>query len=206
MAQQTAAVASHDDHPEPTLGVGNNKLGMWVFIASECLFFGAMIATYLVYLQRTGDGPTATQVFDIPFTSISTFILLMSSLGMVLALSAIQRGDMRAFRVWTLATALMGLTFLSGQIYEFTAFVAYGLGFTTSPFSASFYLLTGFHGVHVSIGVLMLLSLWAMSFTGRITPAHDEAVENVGLYWHFVDIIWILIFTIVYLIPVEGGL
>ena len=189
-------------HPETSLGISNPKLGMWVFIGSECLFFGAMISTYLLYVTRTDDGPTPEAIFDIPFTSVSTFILLMSSLAMVLALAAVQAADMRRFRVWILATALLGGTFLAGQFYEFTVFVAEGMKLETSPFTSAFFMLTSFHGLHVAIGILMLVTLWAASMGGRVGPANSEVVENVGLYWHFVDIVWILIFTIVYLIPV----
>jgi cytochrome c oxidase subunit 3/cytochrome o ubiquinol oxidase subunit 3 len=195
---QTATPAGHTT----TLGVSNEKLGMWTFIGSECLFFGAMISTYLLYVGRTNNGPTPSSIFDIPFTSVSTFILLMSSLAMVLALAAVQANDMRRFRVWILATALLGGTFLAGQFYEFTAFVAEGMKLETSPFTSAFYMLTTFHGLHVAIGILMLVSLWAASMGGRITQERSEVVENVGLYWHFVDIVWILIFTVIYLIPV----
>jgi heme/copper-type cytochrome/quinol oxidase subunit 3 len=204
MTAETTATAGHDDPGHVTnFGVSNEKMGMWAFIGSECLFFGAFISTYLLYLNRYEPGPDAATIFDIPFTSVSTFILLMSSLGMVLALAAIQAGDMRGFRTWTLATALMGAVFLSGQVYEFTVFIEEGLTLTTSPFASAFYVLTGFHGVHVFIGILMLLVLWAASFTGNVGPRQSGAVENVGLYWHFVDVIWIIIFTVVYLIPAE---
>jgi len=192
-----------EDGHHTSLGLSNDKMGMWTLISSECLFFGALISTYLIYVDRTADGPAPGEIFDIPFTSVSTFILLMSSLGMVLALAAIQAGDMRGFRTWTLATAAMGATFLAGQIYEFTFFVEEGFGLTTSAFSSSFFVLTGFHGVHVAVGILMLLGIWAASLLGRLTPAHDETVENIGLYWHFVDIVWIVLFTVVYLIPAE---
>jgi heme/copper-type cytochrome/quinol oxidase subunit 3 len=192
-----------DDGHHTSLGLSNEKMGMWTLIASECLFFGALISTYLIYLDELADGPGPGEIFDIPFTSVSTFILLMSSLGMVLALAAIQAGDMRRFRIWTLATAAMGSTFLAGQIYEFTFFVEEGFGLTTSAFSSSFFVLTGFHGVHVAVGILMLLGMWGASFLGRLTPAHDGTVENIGLYWHFVDIVWIVLFTVVYLIPAE---
>lgn len=202
MAAETAVPDSGAHHPT-NFGIDNNKMGMWTFIGSEVLFFGAFIATYLIYLNRTGEGPTPAEIFDIPFTSVSTFILLMSSLGMVLALAAVQRGDMRQFRVWTLATALMGAVFLSGQIYEFTVFLEEGMSLTTSPFSSSFFVLTGFHGVHVFLGVVMLAGMWAASFTGHVTPRQSGAVENIGLYWHFVDVIWIIIFTVIYLIPAE---
>jgi heme/copper-type cytochrome/quinol oxidase subunit 3 len=202
MAAETTTTGAEHGHVT-NFGVPNERMGMWVLIGSEVLFFGALITTYLVYLNRFEPGPGPKDIYDIPFTSVSTFILLMSSLGMVLALAAIQAGDMRRFRTWTLATALMGLTFLSGQVYEFTLFVEEGLGLTTSPFASAFYVLTGFHGVHVLVGVLMLLLLWASSFTGNLRQEHHPAVENVGLYWHFVDIVWIVIFTVVYLIPAE---
>jgi heme/copper-type cytochrome/quinol oxidase subunit 3 len=195
-----AADPAHETH-QTALGVSNEKLGMWTFIGSECLFFGALISTYLLYVGRTNEGPTPREIFDIPFTSVSTFILLMSSLAMVLALAGVQAGDLRRFRVWILATALLGGTFLAGQFYEFTVFVNEGMKLETSPFTSAFYVLTSFHGLHVAIGILMLVSLWAASMGGRITRERSEVVENVGLYWHFVDIVWILIFTIVYLIP-----
>lgn len=203
MSVTETPVDTVEDHGHTTnFGLSNEKLGMWTFIGSECLFFGAMIATYLLYLNRTNGGPTALDIFDIPFTSASTFILLMSSLGMVLALDALQRKDMRGFQTWILTTALLGAIFLSGQIYEFTFFVEEAFKLETSPFSASFFMLTGFHGIHVTVGVVMLVVIWALSLRGGITEKNTETVELIGLYWHFVDIVWILIFTLIYLIPV----
>ena len=197
-----APLPGTDDHHATSLGIANDKLAVWTFIGSEALFFGALISTYLLYVGRTGEnGPTPADIFDIPFTSASTFILLMSSLGMVLALAAIQAGDMRKFRTWTLATALMGATFLAGQFYEFTIFVNEGFALNTSPFASSFFVLTGFHGFHVAFGILMLLALWTASMMGRLPQRLHTTVENVGLYWHFVDIVWIIIFTVIYLIP-----
>ena len=192
---------SVEEEHATSLGLANDKLAIWALISSECLFFGALISTYLIYVMRTGEGPTPADIFDIPFTSASTFILLMSSLGMVLALAAIQAGQMRTFRAWTLATALMGSTFLAGQIYEFTVFVEEGFNLTTSPFASSFFVLTGFHGFHVAFGILMLVSLWIASMMGRLPQRLHTTVENIGLYWHFVDIVWIIIFTAIYLIP-----
>ena len=192
---------SSDGEHATSLGIANDKLAIWGLIGSECLFFGALISTYLIYVTRTNDGPNAATIFDIPFTSASTFILLMSSLGMVLALAAIQAGEMRRFRAWTLATALMGSTFLAGQIYEFTVFVEEGFRLDTSPFSSSFFVLTGFHGFHVAFGIMMLVALWVASMMGRVPQRLHTTVENIGLYWHFVDIVWIIIFTAIYLIP-----
>ncbi|MDH3707748.1 MAG: cytochrome c oxidase subunit 3 [Acidimicrobiia bacterium] len=187
-------------HRQPGVtGMSNQKLAMWVFLASECLLFGGLISTYLLYRDNTLDGPTAGEIFDIPFTSVSSFVLLMSSLTMVLALSAITRGDHTRTRLWLLTTALLGAVFIGGQVYEFTTFYREGLGYTTSPFSSAFFTLTGFHGVHVSIGILMLMSLYFSSVRGKLRTENAETVEIVGLYWHFVDLVWVLIFTIVYL-------
>jgi len=178
------------------------KIAMWAFLGSECLFFGSLITTFLVYRTRVGDGPSASEIFDIPFTSISSFILLMSSLTMVLAHHAVVRMDWRQMRVWLLATSLLGMVFLSGQVFEFTEFVAQGLTVSTSPFGSSFFVLTGFHGAHVAIGVLMLVATAFMSYSGRLRDGEGMNVEIIGLYWHFVDIVWIVIFTVVYLLQV----
>jgi heme/copper-type cytochrome/quinol oxidase subunit 3 len=132
---------------------------------------------------------------------VSSFVLLMSSLTMVLAVSSAQRKDDSKTNLWLLITGLLGATFVGGQVYEFTTFYREGLGFTTSLFSSSFYSLTGFHGVHVSIGVIMLISLRAIIKKNKITGDKSEVVELIGLYWHFVDVVWIIIFTLVYLIP-----
>ncbi len=189
----------HGAHTTAT-GVSNEKLAMWVFLGSECLLFGALIATYLVYKGRSLEGPYPEDVFDIPFTSLSSFVLLMSSLTMVLAVTATRRGDHRRSRIWLITTALLGAVFIGGQIYEFTVFYKEGLKLSTNLFGSTFYVLTGFHGAHVSVGIIMLLSAAFMSWRGRITQRNWESVEIVGLYWHFVDVIWIVIFTVIYLI------
>ena len=182
-------------------GIPNAKLAMWIFLSSDCLFFGAFIATYLLYRDRPGQtGPTPQDVYNIPFTSISTFVLLMSSLTMVLAVSAAHRGEMQRMRLWLIATACLGAGFISGQLYEFTQMYHEGLGYTTNIFGSSFYTLTGFHGVHVTIGIILLLTMVGMSFRGKLPRAKAEVVEVIGLYWHFVDVVWIVIFTVVYLI------
>ncbi len=202
----TTAEGTHTEvdegHPPTSTGLSHEKVGMWAFLGSECLLFGALISTYILYKGQSEPGSIApADVFDIPYTSVSSFVLLMSSLTMVLALAAIQRGDHRRLRIWLLTTALLGASFVAGQAYEFTVFTREGLNLRTNLFSSSFYVLTGFHGAHVTIGVLMLLSLWSLSMKGRLPTARAETVELVGLYWHFVDIVWIVIFTLVYLIP-----
>ncbi|MFZ9427505.1 MAG: cytochrome c oxidase subunit 3 [Ilumatobacteraceae bacterium] len=192
--------AGHGAHVTST-GLSNNKMAMWMFLGSECLLFGGLISTYMLYKGRVNSGPQPDQIFDIPFTSVSSFVLLMSSLTMVLAVSAAQRKDDRNTNLWLTITALLGATFVGGQVYEFTAFYREGLGFTTSLFGSSFYTLTGFHGVHVTVGIIMLMALVGMISRNRIPGNKAESVELVGLYWHFVDVVWIVIFTLVYLIP-----
>ncbi len=195
---------SHDDHGlvhATSTGLSNNKLGMWLFLGSECLLFGGLISTYMLYRGRHSANLGPDQIYDIPFTSVSSFVLLMSSLTMVLAVTSAQRRDERRMNLWLTITALLGATFVGGQVYEFTSFYHEGLGFTTSLFGSSFYTLTGFHGVHVTVGIIMLMALVGINKRGRIPGDRAEVVELVGLYWHFVDIIWILIFTLVYLIP-----
>lgn len=182
-------------------GLSNNKMAMWLFLGSECLLFGGLISTYMLYRGRITQGPRPSQIFDIPFTSVSSFVLLMSSLTMVLAVTSAQRKDNERTKLWLTITALLGATFVGGQVYEFTAFYNEGLGFTTNLFSSSFYTLTGFHGVHVTVGVIMLLSLRGIISANKDTGDRAEVVELIGLYWHFVDIVWIIIFTLVYLIP-----
>ena len=193
------ATLSPDEHT--TTGLPNTKLAMWLFLASECLLFGALITTYVLYRGASQTGPYPADIFDIPYTSVSSFVLLASSLTMVLSLVAAEKRDYARMRIWLLTTALLGMSFVGGQVYEFTVFYREGLAISTNLFGTTFYVLTGFHGVHVTVGILMLLSLVGMSWVGRMPDDSAFPVEMVGLYWHFVDIVWIVIFAVVYLIP-----
>jgi heme/copper-type cytochrome/quinol oxidase subunit 3 len=188
-------------HMPSSTGLDNRKLLMWLFLASDCMFFGSLIGTFMTYKGRSLIGPSPHEIFDIPYTSVSAFVLLMSSLTMVLALAAIQRGDHLRLRIWLLATAFFGMTFIGGQVYEFTEFYREGLHLGTNLFGTTFFVLTGLHGAHVTIGIVWLLSLWGRSMQGGLPQERHEAVEIAGLYWHFVDVVWIFIFTAIYLIP-----
>ena len=233
-------MAAAAEHHHTTTGIDSRKLLMWIFLGSECLFFGSLIATYLIFkggsalppfpsetllptavfedAVRTGlvsdaaahachaaseAGMTLCEgIFDIPLTSQSTFVLLMSSVAMVLAVYGAQHGRTRMMKAWLLVTILLGLAFLGYQVYEFRTFGQEGLTLETSQFGASFFVLTGFHGTHVAVGVLILGSLLLGSFRRRGLGAEPGFhIEMAGLYWHFVDIVWIVIFTILYLIP-----
>ena len=194
--------------PETSLGERHLKIGFWTFLGSECFFFGSLIGTYMSYRGTSPvppfphhGPPDGTGILNIPVTSVSTFVLLTSSLAMVLALAACQRANRRGTTIWLGVTALFGLIFLGFQAFEFTEFYHNGLSLQQNLFGSTFFVLTGFHGAHVSIGVLWLLSLLVINLREGIPPERALNVEIAGLYWHFVDIVWIVIFTLVYLIP-----
>jgi cytochrome o ubiquinol oxidase subunit 3 len=280
MSAHAGTIDHHHDHTTVT-GIPNKKLFMWAFLASDCMFFGALISTHVIYrLHPTPDGTDPLKVFSLELTSFSTFILLMSSLLMALAVGACQKGKVEATRKMLLGTIFFGLIFLGCQVYEFAHFVHLGMTLSSDMFGSTFYTLTGTHGVHVAIGVLWLIFMYIRTFKpadasrawivraglqfaafaigtvaimvmmlavthagaeqgyslGSVlgalhhTPAaaisttafavscalifllsrsswavdFGEAnaidVESMGLYWHFVDIVWIVIFTVVYLI------
>ena len=206
MAQESNVMA-HGAELEPTsTGLSHRKLLMWAFLGSDCMFFGALIGTYLVYKNRSQVGPFPHEVFDIPVTSVSTFVLLMSSMSMVLAYAALTRDSIKGFRIWVASTAIMGMTFLAFQVFEFRTFAVEGLTPRTNLFGTTFFTLIGFHGAHVTLGVVWLLSLFFYSFKpGGVTPERNLDVDLAALYWHFVDIVWIIIFTVVYLFGVFEG-
>ncbi len=184
------------------LGIDHRKVAMWTFLGSECFLFGTLIATYMAYRGRSVVGPEPGEVFNLQLTTLSTFDLLMSSLLMVLALAAVQRGDHRQSRLWLAGTAFFGLIFLGFQAYEFTTFIRHdGLTLQQNLFGSTFYTLTGFHGGHVAVGVAWLLILLILDFRGKLDRTDSLKVEIAGLYWHFVDVVWIAIFTLVYLLP-----
>jgi heme/copper-type cytochrome/quinol oxidase subunit 3 len=185
---------------ETTTGINHRKLLMWVFLGSDCLFFGSLIATYMVYRGQSIVGPYPKDIVDVPITTISTFVLLMSSFAMVMAVAAARNGNQKRLIQWLVLTILLGGTFIGFQVYEFNAFRIEGLRYETNLFSSSFYTLTGFHGAHVTLG---LVWLGAIAIIAARNPAGRPSaldVDIAGLYWHFVDIVWIVIFTLLYLI------
>jgi heme/copper-type cytochrome/quinol oxidase subunit 3 len=201
-ASAAGAPAETQAHGWRSSKLPDTKLMMWIFLASDCMFFGTLIGTYLIYKGRSVTGPYPLDVLDIPLTTISTFVLLMSSFLMVIALHALRQNDIRQFRLWTFGVALFGSIFLGFQVYEFRHFVDVGLTLQQNLFGSTFFVLTGTHGVHVAVGVLWLLSIVVASY---VRPSHWQAkdatyLEVAGLYWHFVDIVWIVIFTLVYLV------
>jgi len=192
----------HSAHSElGSMGVDTKKLGMWTFLGSEVMLFTGLIATYLVFRGKSLDGPTPAELFADPtIVAFNTLVLLCSSLTMVLAHEAVERANKRRFFLFILATAALGALFLSVQVFEYSKLIAEGLGLGVNMFGASFFTLTGFHGAHVSVGVLLLLLTAFSGWRKGFTKEYPLGVEIVGLYWHFVDLVWVVIFTLVYLL------
>ncbi|GMR13527.1 MAG: cytochrome o ubiquinol oxidase subunit III [Gemmatimonadota bacterium] len=197
---ETAVTAVVHDHGPASTGLPTWKVGFWTFLGSECLFFASLISTYMVFKGASTTGPFPEEILNIPLTSLSTFVLLMSSLAMVLALDGVQRGKRKLASFWLAMVIVLGGTFLGFQVYEFNHFVHEGLTISRNVFGSSFFVLTGFHGAHVTVGIIWLTVLFIMSLRGKLAPGDALKVEIAGLYWHFVDIVWIIIFTLVYLL------
>jgi heme/copper-type cytochrome/quinol oxidase subunit 3 len=175
----------------------NVKLAMWLFLGSEVIFFTVLIAAYVVMRFRY---PEEHHILNIPLTSLNTFLLLTSSFTVVRSLAAIQDGNVKKFQRSLALTGLIGIIFLGVQAFEYNNLAHEGLTLSSGPFGMAFFTLTGFHGTHVLIGVIWLLKVFWNAFNGKYTPKDHFGVELFGLYWHFVDVVWIVIFTVVYLI------
>lgn len=187
------------EHAETSTGLDHRKLVMWIFIASECIFFAALMATYLVYRGKTPHEDGLGHL-SVPVASFNTFILLASSLTMVLSLQAIEQGKRGRMILLLVLTAVFGLAFLGGQVFEYYELLIEGISIDSNLFGATFFTLTGFHGTHVAVGVLWIVMLIIRALRGGITQHNHLAVELGGLYWHFVDLVWVVLFTIIYLI------
>jgi len=180
-------------------GLDSRKLGIWMFIASEVIFFTGLISSYLYYRGVTPRYQGLGHL-ELNVAATMTFILLMSSFTMVSALAAIRDGKRTQLRNWLIATALLGLLFLGSQAYEWSLLFHDGIYPWTNLFGATFFTTTGFHGTHVLIGVIWIGAVIARALTGGVTQENNLSVEMVGLYWHFVDLVWVVLFTVIYLI------
>ena len=201
--------------------VYSEKLGMWVFLGSEVMFFTALIGSYIILRFGSPEHWAAPgQILNIPLTAVNTFLLICSSVTMVKAFAAIQDGDHRLLKLYLLATVAIGAAFVGVQAYEYTHLVHDGflpsgyrpgselaeraaeglLPVSVGVYGSSFYTMTGFHGFHVSVGVICMSFVTWKAYRGAYTKEDHRGVEVVGLYWHFVDLVWIILFTIVYLV------
>ena len=206
-------MSDHAHALETSTGLDSRKLAIWTFIGSECMFFATLISNYLVNKGRSLVGPFAHEpwtdpatgqvmeaIIEIPLVTLGTALLLFSSLFVVLALYGAQRGNRRMLLIWLGATLFCGIFFVGMQVYEFTHFVNKGLTLQRNMFGASFFVLTGFHGTHVTIGVIWLATMFYLAVRGKLPPERSVNLEMAALYWHFVDVVWIVIFPVVYLI------
>lgn len=199
------AIAAIEPAESPLTPDSWGKLGMWVFLAGDAMSFGALLAGYGAIRAGSIDWPNPQDVLGISLTAFMTFLLICSSVTMVKALSAIQQGNVKGMVNFLLLTILGGVIFLGLQAYEWTHLILEGLGFTSNPFgshlfSTTFFAITGFHGAHVTGGVIYLSILAIGGMRGKFSAENAHIVEIAGLYWHFVDLVWILVFTFVYLI------
>ena len=206
-------MSDHAHALETSTGLDSRKLAIWTFIGSECMFFATLISNYLVNKGRSLVGPFAHEpwtdpatgkvlepIIEIPLVTVGTALLLFSSLFVVLALYGAQKGNRKMLLGWLAATLLCGMFFVGMQVYEFTHFVHKGLTLQRNMFGASFFILTGFHGTHVTIGVIWLATMFYLALRRKLPPERSLNLEMAALYWHFVDVVWIVIFPVVYLI------
>ncbi|WP_240417950.1 cytochrome (ubi)quinol oxidase subunit III [Paenibacillus periandrae] len=192
-------------HAETATLEGKNKVtGFWLFLGGECVLFGTLFATFIALRNQVPDGPTGQELFNLTTVGISTLILLTSSLTSVFATMAMHRNDLNKLNLWMAVTVLLGLGFLGLEIYEFMEYVHEGHVFTKSAFATSFYTLVGFHGAHVAFGVLWITLLIISSFKKGLTVVTAPKYYVAGLYWHFIDVVWVFIFTVVYLLGKVG--
>jgi heme/copper-type cytochrome/quinol oxidase subunit 3 len=186
---------------EAGAGVYNEKLGMWVFLGSEVMFFTALIGSYIILRVAHPEAwAPPGKVLNVPITAVNTFLLICSSVTMVKAFASAQDGLQRPLRLWLLATCIIGATFVGVQAFEYHHLIEKGFVPSQGLYGSTFYTMTGFHGFHVSVGVICMSFVTWKAFRGKYTATDHRGVEVIGLYWHFVDLVWIILFTIVYLI------
>lgn len=187
-----SGAAAHEGHEDLRV------FGLLTFLASESLMFGGFFVAYLIYRGAAAAWPPEETEVELLLPAINTIILVSSSFVIHKGDTAIKQGDVGGLRKWYLITAVMGAIFLAGQVYEY---MNLGYGLATNIFSNCFYLMTGFHGLHVFVGILLILGvLWRSRRSGHYSESKHTGVEMAEIYWHFVDIIWIVLFTLLYIL------
>jgi cytochrome c oxidase subunit 3/cytochrome o ubiquinol oxidase subunit 3 len=176
------------------------RVGMIALLVMESAFLGTFVVAYLFYIGKSLSGPTPGQVLDFPL--LGTVCLLASSLTIALAVRALRGGRIARFAAWLLVTILLGVQFLTGTALEWYGLIArQGLTIGTNLFGTTFYSLVGFHAGHVTLGLVLLVVVWIFAVVGTVRAEHAERVELLSWYWHFVDVVWIVVLTAVYILP-----
>lgn len=191
---------SHHDHPDME---EVRTFGFWIYLMTDVIIFGTLFATYIVLQHNTDGGPGAADLFQINGIIVSTFILLASSYTCGLAVLAMHKKKVKALMGWLGVTALLGATFLSLEITEFVHLVDQGATIGTSAFLSAFFTLVGTHGIHVLFGLVWIVALIIQLSRRGVTPVTTRKVNIISLFWHFLDVVWIFVFTIVYLMGVS---
>ena len=179
--------------------VERGKFAIWLFLATEVMFFSGLIGAYIVLRSAAKGWPNPADRLAVPITALNTFVLITSSWFMVRALFASKQGDRGGILRWLGATILGGSLFVGIQVYEYLQLYKEGKLPHVDIFWSTFYIMTGFHGSHVVVGVIWLICVWFGALRGKYSAKNHLGVELAGLYWHFVDLVWVLLFTIVYL-------
>ena len=205
MSQAATGHVDVDTYQNPLTPESWSKLAMWIFLAGDAMSFGALLAVYGAFRLGSPNWPLPSSVLGVQLTGLMTFLLICSSVTMVKGLAAIQDGDQAGLRKFLAFTIGGGVLFLLLQAYEWNHLIHEGMLLTTNPwgatqFGTTFYMTTGFHGCHVFGGVVYLSFVLAKALRGGYSATEFNGVETVGLYWHFVDLVWILVFTFVYLL------
>jgi cytochrome c oxidase subunit 3/cytochrome o ubiquinol oxidase subunit 3 len=194
-ATLTAPPLTDTARPDP------RKVGMVCFLASEAAFFATLIVAYLVYLGQSAVGPTPAEALSLHLVLLTTACLLASSVTCHVGELALRRGSGSAFSLWWGLTILLGVLFLAGTAWEWYELIyTHGLTLRRNLFGTTFYTLVGFHALHVSVGVLSLLIVLVLAVRGRVSAANALPAELTAWYWHFVDGVWVIVFTVVYLL------
>lgn len=188
-----------DMHPHFLTQLNDRKLGMWIFLANEVMFFGSLIGAFVGFKINEGF-EEAHEILSLPLATLGTSVLIVSSFAVVMGLDALQSNDRAVFRNWFLVTGALGLMFLSIQAFEWYELIHEDITAETL-FGSAFFTTTGFHGLHVMGGVIWLGLLMLKARRGDYSAENTLGVELFGLYWHFVDVVWIVLFTVIYLIP-----
>jgi cytochrome o ubiquinol oxidase subunit 3 len=200
---QAAAHHDHHDHDHHAEHESSLKiLGFWLFLVTDCILFGTLFATYVVLHTHTNGGPTGKEIFEIPTFVAETFILLTSSFTSGLATLAMHKGNQKGLIGWLIITAILGAAFVGLEINEFAKLAEEGATISRSAFLSAFFTLVGTHGLHVSIGLGWMFAIMLQIGRYGINAVTKRKVFIVGLYWHFLDVVWIFLFTVVYLMGV----